>query len=261
MRVTIGGHTEDQQVDDARTIIRAFWLTEIKHLREVHDQGRLANNLGPISNREIARLTGIAESSLSDMLNCRFDVVHDWDTKVGPVVEVLGGSSREWVHKWRRARAAYDSLSKTEPAAITESPNAIENSPPQESTTGSPEQKPAGKRPWLIPAAIGGALAAGAGIWLLVAPGSDTEGYDPATQPAPGNTAARCEQVRDRTETVSVFKDPKGYERWTQWRGGTRFRGEVDASNPNRYRVLLNNGQYGYVNRDSTYIASAKDCP
>ncbi|MEV4311719.1 hypothetical protein [Actinocrispum sp. NPDC049592] len=233
---------DDPTGDDPRTVVRDFWRVEIQGLRDRFDRERLENNLAPISNKEIARETNIPQSTLSDLLTCKRDVVPDWDDRVGPIVGFLGGTSKEWVPKWRAARAAYDSLGKPPPPA-------------------APEQPRSRKRRWGLVIAAAAIAVVGGGVWIFVASASDEPASGPGILPATGYTGSRCERVKDDTESVSVFKDPQSHEKWTEWPGRTRFRAEVDVGNPNRYRVLLTNGQYGYVNRDPRYIASAKDCP
>jgi hypothetical protein len=222
--------------DDPRVIIRAFWLAEVKELRARLDRGRLEENLGPITNKEIARATGIPQSTLSDLLKCKRDVVPDWD-RVGLIVDRLGGTTREWVPKWRAARAAYDRLDKP--------------SPPE-----PPKNK---RRPRIILALVGGAAVLAVGVWIAVS--MLTKPNPDSVQPATGVVGIRCVKVKDETHTVSVFKDPASHDRWTEWPGGTRFWSDGDTTDPNRYRVPLSNGRYGYITRDSKYVAPASGCP
>lgn len=240
-RMTGDRRIEDQQNDDPRTIIRTFWKVEIKALRDRYDAERLRDNLGPVSNKEIAEATGIPQSTLSELMTCKRDVVPDWDERVGPIVDFLGGRSQEWVAKWRKARAAYDRLDKnSEPQPVLHQPRKTTN-----------------KR--LVITFGGLFLAAGITVVIIATQSDGTPSFDTGTQPA-NSVGAQCVRVRDETETVSVFKDPRTYDKWTEWASRTRFRADVDASNPHRYRVLLKNGQYGYVNTDKRYVETAKDC-
>lgn len=221
-----------------------FWKVDIKGLRDRFDAERLRGNLGPVSNKEITKATGIPESTLSELMTSKRDVVPDWE-RVSLIVDYLGGGSREWVEKWRKARAAYDSLGKNaEPPPL----------PPVE-----PHQPRKTKRNHVLIALGAAILVAGILVVVIATRFDGTPGYDSGAQPA-NNVGAECIRVRDETETVSVFKDPKTYDKWTEWPSRTRFRADVDASNPHRYRVLLKNGQYGYVNTDKRYVITAKDC-
>jgi len=220
-----------------------FWRVEIKGLRDRFDAERLRRNLGPVSNKEISKATGIPESTLSELMTSKRDMVPDWE-RVSLIVDYLGGGSQEWVTKWRKARAAYDSLEKNEPSPL----------PPAE-----PQQPRKTKSKNAVIALSAIILTAGITVAVVATQSDGTPRSDPGTQPA-NNVGALCMKVRDETETVSVFKDPKTYDRWTEWSGKTRFWADVDASNPHRYRVMLKNGQYGYVNTDEKYIIRV-DCP
>jgi hypothetical protein len=245
------GHNGPVTVDEpelaqARAVIRSFWLRDVKELRDRYDRERRERNLEPVQNKEISAATGIPRTTLSDWLTCKRDTVASWD-RVGLIIEYLGGTSKEWVPKWRAARAAYDSLEKSA-------------QPPEETVVGRMPAR-SSKRWWIGAVVAAGVVAVGAVTWVVVftsSSGSAPSGSD--MRPAAGDTGTRCLQVRDDTVNVSVFKDPHGYSTWTEWPGRTRFRGEVDADNPNRYRVRLANGQYGYVNRDGRYVITAKDC-
>jgi hypothetical protein len=255
-RVTLGKRIEDQQGGDPRTIIRTFWKVEIKGLRDRFDAERLRQNLGPVSNKEIAKATGIPESTLSELMTSKRDMVPDWDERVSLIVDYLGGGSQEWVAKWRKARAAYDSLGKNgEP-------------PPLSSVEPQQPRKTKSKQVVIALGALILILAAGISVVVIATKSGETPGFDPGIQPTnntdtqPANAAgAQCIRVRDETETVSVFKDPRTYDKWTEWPSKTRFRADIDASNPRRYRVLLKNGQYGYVNTNKQYVITDDDCP
>jgi hypothetical protein len=133
----------DGQLDDERAlaVVRAFWREEVQGLRDRHDRERLRQNLAPIQNREIAKATGIPQSTLSDLLTAKRDVVPDWD-RVGLIIGTLGGTSREWVPKWRRARAAYDSLGKSTAPGAEQRPRT------------EPVAEPSGKRRWVLMVAV-----------------------------------------------------------------------------------------------------------
>jgi hypothetical protein len=226
-----------------REIIRTFWLTDVKQLRDRCDQERL----GPITNKEIAKEAGIPTSTLSEWMSCKRDYVPEWD-RVGLIIESLGGTVKEWVPKWRAARAAYDRLGRAET-----SPQSG-----QQPLQPMPPKHP--KRFRRIAILAGLVVVAGVGTWLVISAFSNSGPTD-AVRPATDVGGARCVKVREDTETVSVFKDSVGRDKWTEWRGGTRFWNAGDTSNPPRYRVPLSNGQYGYVTRDSKYVTQADDCP
>ena len=233
---------KDQQNEDPRTVIRTFWKVEIKALRDRYDAERLRDNLRPVLNKEIAEATGIPQSTLSEWMASKRDRVPDWDEGVSLIVDFLGGRSQEWVAKWRKAKAAYDRLDKNE------EPRSVPTTEPRQS-----------KRKYLLVTLGAVILVAGITVTIILTQSGGTPGFDSETQPA-NSIGAQCVRIRDETETVSVFKDPKTYDKWTEWPGRTLFRADVDASNPHRYRVLLRNGQYGYVNTDKRYVETAKDC-
>src|SRR5215475_1822798 len=95
-RVTLDERIEDQQDGGPRTIIRMFWKVEIKGLRDRFDAERLRRNLGPVSNKEITKATGIPESTLSELMTSKRDMVPDWE-RVSLIIDYLGGGSQEWV--------------------------------------------------------------------------------------------------------------------------------------------------------------------
>ena len=226
--------------DQARAIIRSFWLEEVKALRDRHDRERLERNLPPIQNREIAKATGIPASTLSDLMTCKRDVVPDWD-RVGLIIDCLGGRTQEWVPKWRKAKAAYDRLGKPAPQAV-------------------PERATKRKRIWIIAGSAAIVVAVGVGIAVYFGT-RPSGGSSSGVQPATGIANARCIRVKDETHTVSVFKDPVSYDTWAEWPGKTRFWADGGTDHPSRYRVPLSNGQHGWVNKDSRYVVPATDCP
>jgi transcriptional regulator with XRE-family HTH domain len=109
--VTTAERPDEDQLDDdrARAIVRAFWLEDIQGLRDRHDQQRRDQNRPPITNKEIAKETGIPQSTLSDLLTNKRNTVPDWD-RVCLIIDCLGGTTREWVPKWRAARASFDAM-------------------------------------------------------------------------------------------------------------------------------------------------------
>jgi hypothetical protein len=231
--------------DRRRATIRAFWVVEIQGLRDRHDRDRRNQNLPPIQNREIADKTGIPQSTLSDLLTCKRNVVPDWDARMSLIVDCLGGTTSEWVPKWRAARAAYDDLGKSTPT------------PPP---TPPPPARPKPKRPWrrrrtwlAVSAAV--VVVVGIATWVLLA--RDPDGPRPAT----GVANARCLRVTDDTENVSVFTEPDGYRKWTEWPGKTRFWSVGQTTHPDRCRVELDNGEEGYVGKNPKYVVTAHDCP
>jgi transcriptional regulator with XRE-family HTH domain len=236
--------------DDARATIRAFWERDVQELRDRHNRARLDRGDAPIQNREIARATKIPPQTLSDWLNGRRAFIPDWD-RLEPIVKFLGGTRDEWLPKWRNAKAAYDSLGKSAPATPPDTPPVEPAAPP------IPPKKRWFRRLWILAAAVVVILVLIAGgIWLF----TDTSAPD-AVQPAAGVPGARCLRIKDDTLSVSVFKDPIGHDRWTEWPGKTRFWVDGDTSNPPRYRVPLTNGQHGYIGKDPRWVQLATDCP
>jgi hypothetical protein len=220
-----------------RDTIRTFWLKEVKDLRDRHDRDRLDRNLKPITNKEVAQKTEIPTTTLSDWMSCRRDVVPDWE-RFSQIVECLDGTVKEWVPKWRKARAAYDRIGKE-----------------------TPKPEPQKRKLWKIAIPAGVVIVAGVGTWVVISAFSNSGPTD-SVRPATDVGGARCVKVREDTDTVSVFKDPVSRDKkWGEWRGGTRFWSAGDTTNPPRYRVPLSNGQYGYVTRDSKYVTQADDCP
>ncbi|TCO62661.1 hypothetical protein EV192_102800 [Actinocrispum wychmicini] len=232
---------------------------EIKGLRDRFDAERLRANLRPVTNKEISEATDIPESTLSELLASKRDMVPDWDTRVSLIVDYLGGEPQEWVAKWRKARAAYENLDKSEESQQNLSTESGQTRKTPNSGSASWQRTNFLKSGHLFLALGTDILVAGVSAAVIATQSSGTPGFDSGTQPA-NNAGAQCVRVRDETETVSVFKDPRTRDTWTEWPGKTRFRADVDESNPRRYRVLLRNGQYGYVNTDKRYVVSAKDC-
>jgi hypothetical protein len=240
--VTVDQPDEDPDDDRARAIIRAFWLKDIQGLRERHDQDRRNQNLPPITNKELAHKTGIPQSTLSDLLTHKRDIIPDWD-RASLIIDCLGGTTKDWVPKWRTARAAYDGLGKPKSA------------PPD---AGPPPPRPGKRkqRKWLVVSAAALlVVAVGIGVWLLI-PDTNNDGPHPAA----GVSDARCLRVRDETKDVSVFKDAVGDDKWTQWPGKTRFWAVGQTTHPNRWRVPLDNGHDGYVGKNPEYVVTANDC-
>jgi transcriptional regulator with XRE-family HTH domain len=236
--------------DDARATIRAFWERDVQGLRDRHNRERLDRGQSPIQNREIAKTTGIPPTTLSDWLTGKRAFIPDWD-RFEPIIACLGGTADEWLPKWRRAKAAYDNLGKAVP------PAAQPDQPSQPAPTMRPGESRWSRRAWILViacAAVVIALTAG-GMWLL-SHGSAAD----AVQPATGVSGARCLRIRDGTLSVSVFKDPVGHDRWTEWPATTRFWADGDTSSPPRYRVPLTNGAHGYVGKDPRWVQPATDC-
>jgi hypothetical protein len=246
--VSVDRPDEDHPDDErARAIIRAFWLEEVHGLRDQHDRQRLSQNLPPIQNQEIAKHTGIPRSTLSDLLTCKRDMVPDWDDRVGLIVDCFGGTTKEWVPKWRTARAAYDSLGKAKSSSATDGDDE-----------GVSQSSGKRRRTWLIVSGVTAlVVAVGIGTWWLI---PDTNPGAGGPQPATGVSNARCLRVRDETRNVSVFKGPVGDDTWTQWPGKTRFWSVGETTHPNRWRVPLYNGDYGYVGKEGKYVVTANDC-
>jgi hypothetical protein len=269
--VSILGRSENRREEEdphqvARAIIRRLWMEDVAGLRARHDQQRREERREPIQNREIAADTNLPESTLSDWLRCKHYVVPDWE-RFSLVIGCLGATTKEWVPKWKEAKEAYDSIRGAGPRSIPhdretrqEIVDAESDSPP---TMSDGVRRPRLPRAALIVMSAVGAVVLGVGVFVLINSLSNESdsGFDLGTQPAAGTGVSRCVKVKDETNTVSVFKDPHGRDRWTEWTSGTKFRAEVDTSNPNRYRVLLQNGKYGYVSRDGRYVAPSDGCP
>lgn len=252
---------EDQPEADPheveKGIIRNLWK-QVGELRQQFDQGRVKQGLEPIQNKELAALAGIPKSTLSDLLTCKKYVVPEWE-RFGKIVECLEGTSKEWVPRWQKARIAHDGLRKK--------PNGKAARAPALSSAGTralwhqriplPRRRRTLIQAGVIALAVIGLAVAGL-IWLLA--DDPAPSLDPATQPAMDSSDTKCFRVKDGTQSVSVFTDPKGYDKWTEWPGRTMFKAEVDSTNPNRLRVLLRNGRYGYVHKDPRFIGSSQRC-
>jgi hypothetical protein len=277
-------HEEADPHEAAPTTIQRLW-TQVDELRQRHNQERLKQGKEPIQNKEIATATDIPASTLSDWLNNKKNFVPEWD-KFSRIIECFDGTTKEWVKRWQNARAAYDSMRMKKPGRKPDAERLVDPEvkateiwryaapPSAPSSNNGDVVGPSAQAAWYqrirLPSRRKTLILSGAVIVIVVAVSvfglvkllSDDPkpGFDPDTQPATGTTDSRCLRVKDETETVSVFKDPNGYDRWTQWPAKTMFRAEVDRDNQNRYRVRLQNGKFGYVNKDGRYIVSSSKC-